>query len=329
MQKVRAIVIREHGEPSRVARLETVELPPPAAGEVRVRMRFAPINPADINVLEGKYPVRPALPGTPGVEGAGVVEECGAGVTGIAPGTVVLPPPRVGTWREAVNVPAASLIPVPSAVPLEQAAMLRINPATALLMLREFVALQPGEWVAQNAANSAVGRCVIRLARHLGWRTVNVVRRAELVAELTNEGADAVVVDGENAADAIREATGGAPIRLALNAVGGDSAARLGSSLAPGGVVVTYGAMARQPLKVPNGLLIFQDIAWRGFWVSRWYERAGERAAGALLDELSGLAARGVITTPVEAVYPLEQIAEAIAHAQRPQRGGKILLRCS
>jgi trans-2-enoyl-CoA reductase len=174
-----------------------------------------------------------------------------------------------------------------------------------------------------------VGRCVIRLARHLGWRTVNVVRRAELVAELTNEGADAVGVDGENAADAIREATGGAPIRLALNAVGGDSAARLGSSLAPGGVVVTYGAMARQPLKVPNGLLIFQDIAWRGFWVSRWYERAGERAAGALLDELSGLAARGVITAPVEAVYPLEQIAEAIAHAQRPQRGGKILLRCS
>ena len=329
MQKVRAIIIREHGEPQLVAKVETMDLPAPAAGEVRVRVKFSPINPADINVLEGKYPIRPELPGTPGVEGVGVVEECGAGVVGFVKGDAVLLPHRFGAWREAGNANAAELIRITPEVPIEQAAMLRINPATALVMLRDFVALQPGEWIVQNAANSAVGRCVIRLARHFGWRTVNVVRRAELVDELRAEGADVVLIEGEKIAAEIKEATGDTPIRLALNAVGGDSATRIAGTLAPGGTIVTYGAMARQPLKVPNGQLIFQDIAWRGFWISRWYQRVGDAAAATLLAELAALAAGGVVATPVEAVYPLEQISDALAHAQRPQRGGKILLRCS
>ena len=329
MQKVRAIIIREHGEPQLVAKVETVDLPALAAGEVRVRVEFSPINPADINVLEGKYPIRPELPGTPGVEGVGVIEECGAGVTGFAPGDAVLLPHRFGAWREAGNASAAELVRIMRDVPAEQAAMLRINPATALVMLRDFVTLEPGDWIVQNAANSAVGRCVIRLARHFGWRTVNVVRRAELVDELKAEGADAVLVESEKTSAEIKAATGGAPVRLALNSVGGDSATRLAGALAFGGTIVTFGAMARQPLKIPNGLLIFQDIAWRGFWITHWYERVGPAAAAALLGELAALAASGVIATPVEASYPLEQIADALAHAQRPQRGGKILLRCS
>jgi trans-2-enoyl-CoA reductase len=329
MQKVRTIIIREHGEPQKVAQIGTIDLPTPAAGEVRVRVKFSPINPADINVLEGKYPIRPELPGTPGVEGVGLVEECGAGVTGFASGEAVLLPHRFGAWREAGNARTDKLLKIGSDVPLEQAAMLRINPATALVMLRDFIALQPGEWIIQNAANSAVGRCVIRLARHFGWRTVNVVRRAALVEELKREGADVVLIEGEKISAEIRAATGGAPVRLALNAVGGDSAVRLAGALAPGGSIVTFGAMARQSLKVPNGLLIFQDIAWRGFWITRWYQRVGEAAGNALLAELAALAARGIIATPVEAIYPLEQITTAIAHAQRAQRGGKILLRCS
>ncbi len=329
MQKVQAVVIREHGDPQRVAHVEPLELPAPAAGEVRVRVKFAPINPADVNVIEGKYPIRPELPGVPGVEGVGVLEECGTGVNEVAPGDVVLLPHRFGAWREAGNARANELQKIGADVPLEQAAMLRINPATALVMLRHFVALQPGEWIAQNAANSAVGRCVIRLARHLGWRTVNVVRRESLVDELKAEGADAVLVESERISAEIKAVTSGAPVRLALNAVGGDSATRLGGALAPGGVIVTYGAMARQPLKIPNGQLIFSDIAWRGFWITRWYQQAGESAARELVAELADLAARGIVSTPVEAVYPLAQISEALAHAQRPQRGGKVLLRCS
>jgi len=329
MIQTRAIIIREPGDPRRVAQLETVALPDPAAGEVRVRVKFSPINPADINVLEGKYPIRPDLPGTPGVEGVGVVEQSGAGVSDFAPGDAVLLPHRFGAWRESGNARAGDLVKIPSGVPLEQAAMLRINPATALVMLRDFVPLRPGEWIIQNAANSAVGRCVISLARQFGWRTVNVVRRPELADELKAAGADIVLIDGEKISAEIKTATDSAPIRLALNAVGGDSAVRIAGALATGGVIVTYGAMARQPLKIPNGLLIFQDIAWRGFWITRWYERAGDTAARALLSELCALAQKGVIATPIECIYPLAQIGDAIAHAQRSERGGKIVLRCS
>jgi trans-2-enoyl-CoA reductase len=221
------------------------------------------------------------------------------------------------------------LVRVPGSVPLEQAAMLRINPATAFLLMREFVALRPGEWLMQNAANSAVGRCVIRLARHFGWRTVNVVRRPELADELKSEGADVVLVDGEKLGADIKSATGGAAIRLALNAVGGDSAVKLAGALAPDGVIVTSGAMARQPLRIPNGLLIFQNTVWRGFWVTRWYQDAGPAAAAAVLAELCDLVSRGVIAMPVEAVYPLAEIVPAIEHSQRSRRAGKILLRCS
>ncbi len=318
MEKVSAIVISEHGEPAAVATHTTIELAPPPPGEVRVRVLLAPINPADINVLQGVYPVRPELPGVPGVEGVGVVEQTGCG---FEKGTRVLLPHRFGTWREVGNATAAELVRVPDGVPDEQAAMLRINPATALCMLREFVTLKPGECILQNAANSAVGRCVIRLCKHYGWRSANVVRRAELVDELTAEGADAVFVE-----DLAAVPQG---VRLAFNAVGGESALRMAARLADGGTIVTYGAMARQPLKIPNGLLIFNDLAWRGFWVTRWYQTATAEQRAALFAELFALTKSGVIATPVEAVYPLQDIAAALAHAQQPQRAGKVLLRCN
>jgi len=149
------------------------------------------------------------------------------------------------------------------------------------------------------------------------------------VDELKSLGADVVLVDGDRLGEEIEAATGSASIRLALNAVGGESAVRLGNALAQDGVVVTYGAMARQPLRIPNGLLIFRNIAWRGFWVSRWYENAGPEASAFLIAELGDLAARSVIAIPVEAVYPLADIAGALQHAQRGRRAGKILLRCS
>src|SRR5207248_10851014 len=120
-------------------------------------------------------------------------------------------------------------------------AMLRINPATALRMLRDFVDLAAGDFVIQNAANSAVGRLVIQIAKANQWRTINLVRRPELIDELRALGGDFVFLDDDDVKGQIATATGGAPMRLALNCVGGDSALRLANALAPGGTLVTYG----------------------------------------------------------------------------------------
>ncbi|HEX5176366.1 MAG TPA: 2-enoyl thioester reductase domain-containing protein [Chthoniobacteraceae bacterium] len=324
MQKVRAIVFHARGDPLSVAKVEAIELPEPAPGEAEVRMLYAPINPADLNVIEGKYPIRPKLPAVPGVEGVGVIEKIDGEDETLRVGTHVLLPHGIGTWRERAVVPAKQLTAVPSGLPPQLAAMLKINPATALRMLRDFVALRPGDWILQNAANSAVGRAVMQIARRLGLRTANVVRRAELVHELKDEG-DVVVLDDEKMGDAIRSMTGLAEIRCALNAVGGESALRLAKALAPGGTIVTYGAMSLQPLRIPNSLLIFKDQRWRGFWITQWYERASREAAAEMFRELFAFALTGMLRLPVERTFTLDESAHALARAQQSGRRGKIL----
>src|SRR5947207_9865795 len=142
--------------------------------------------------------------------------------------------------------------------------VLKINPLTAWQLLHGYVELKSGDWVIQNAANSAAGRAVIQIAHAFGYKTVNVVRREELIEELRSEGGDVVLLNDENLRNAVKDAIGGAAIRLGLNAVGGESALRLMNCLAPGGTLVSFGAMSLQPLKIPNGLLIFKDLRFRG-----------------------------------------------------------------
>ncbi|HKS04104.1 MAG TPA: 2-enoyl thioester reductase domain-containing protein, partial [Chthoniobacterales bacterium] len=265
-KSINAAVYEKHGNPAEVLRVETRPWPTPAANEVVVKMLAAPINPADLNQVEGKYPVRPQLPATPGFEGAGTVVDLGAGIKGLTNGALVILPHNIGTWRDAVAVNADDLVVVPEGIEPVEAAMLKINPLTAWRLLHDYVNLQKGDWLIQNAANSAAGRDVIQIAHQLGYKTVNVVRRPELIDELRAEGGDIVLVDGETLRDEVKNATGSAAIRLGLNSVGGESALRLANCLAPGGTLVSFGAMSLQPLKIPTGLLIFKDLRFRGIW---------------------------------------------------------------
>jgi trans-2-enoyl-CoA reductase len=323
----KCLLFREHGEPARVVHLAEESIPAPGPGEALVRMLAAPINPSDLNVIEGTYPVQPELPAVPGGEGVGVIARLGIESEPWREGDLVLLPPRVGTWRKGCVVRVADLIAVPKDVPVDQAAMLRINPPTAWQMLRSIVLLQPGDWIIQNAANSGVGRAVIQLARHMRIRTINLVRRANLVSELTNLGGDVVLMDDESTTSALKRASGGAPIHLALNAVGGESALRVTSALARGGTMVTYGAMAQQPIRIPNRLLIFEDIRFQGFWITKWYEQSSAEARIAMFRELFPLVAQEILKLPIDTVYPIEDSGAALNHAQQGKRKGKILFR--
>ena len=284
-KNISAAVYEKHGNPADVLHVETRPWPTPAADEAVVKMRAAPINPADLNQIEGKYPVRAKLPATPGFEGAGVPD-------GIEP---------------------------------VQAAMLKINPLTAWRLLHDFVDLQKGDWLIQNAANSAAGRDIIQIAHELGYKTVNVVRRAELIDELRAEGGDAALVDDENLREQVKNATGGASIRLGLNSVGGDSALRLANCLAPGGTLVSFGAMSLQPLKIPTGLLIFKDLRFRGIWINKWYDNATPSERMETFQPLFEMARRGLLKTKVEKAYPLSDAKVAVAHAAQGKRSGKII----
>ena len=325
METIDAAVYETHGNPADVLHVESRPWPTPAAGEVIVKMRAAPINPADLNQIEGKYPVRAELPATPGFEGAGIVADVGAEVKGLTSGTLVILPHNVGTWRDAVAVKADELVVVPAGINAVHASMLKINPMTAWRLLHDYVDLARGDWLIQNAANSAAGRAVIQIARELGYKTVNVVRRSELIGELRAEGGDVVLVDSENLRHEVKDAIGDPPVRLGLNAVGGESALRLANCLAPGSTLVTYGAMSLQPLKIPNGLLIFKDLRFRGIWINKWYDHATPAQRMEAFEHLFEIAKRGLLQTKVEKAYPLSEAKTAVAHAARGQRSGKII----
>ena len=322
---IKAIVYERHGNPADVLQIQTEPWPQPAADEAVVAMRAAPINPADINAIEGKYPGRREVPAVPGFEGAGVVVEVGADVSTITKGALVILPHNIGTWREALAVKASELVPVPPEIGSVHAAMLKINPMTALRLLHDYVDLAHSDWLIQNACNSAAGRAVIQIAHELGFKTVNVVRRGGLIDELRAEGGDVVLVDNEKLRDEVKNATSGAPIRLGLNSVGGDSALRLANCLAFSGTLVSFGAMSLQPLKIPTGLLIFKDLRFRGIWINKWYDDATMQERMEAFRALFEMAKRGLLKTKVEKAYAIDEAKAAVVHASQSKRSGKII----
>lgn len=324
---MRQMQFTRFGPPAEVAEIIEVDEPgPPGPGRVNVQVLASPINPADLLNMEGRYGAElPPLPQTQGAEGVGRITAVGDGVINVAVGDLVTPPAR-GLWREMVQGPAAGLSALPAEADILQLSMLRANPATAWLMLNDYVVLQQGDWVIQNAANSAVGRHVIRLAKSQGWKTVNVVRRADLISELSGLGADCVLVDGDDLDARVTEATGGNLPKLAIDAIGGSAVQRLARSTGDGGTVVNYGLLSGEPLMIDARETVFRDITVRGFWLAPWFGKTDPSKIGATYAFLGQKMAEGMLDIPVEATYPLSRVKEAVAHAAREGRGGKIII---
>ncbi|OYV07613.1 MAG: alcohol dehydrogenase [Verrucomicrobiales bacterium VVV1] len=317
------LVFHQTGNPAEVLSLEPFELPSLNEGEVRLRLLAAPINPADLNTIEGSYGVKLTLPATPGIEGVGEVIE--SRDPSFASGDHAIFLRRSATWATHAQVSGDTLFKLPVMVDPLQAAMLKVNPATAWRLLTGFQQPEPGHWIVQNASNSGVGRCVIQLAKTLGIRTMNLVRRPELVAELTALGADQVVTDDDEGLARAKDLLGKERAKLAFNAVGGDSALRLMNLLDEGGIHITYGAMGRRPLTIPNGLLIFKDLQFRGLWVSRWIENAPRAEVAEVYGFLASEVAAGRLQQPVDSTFALEDFTEAITRSMQSGRDGKVL----
>jgi NADPH:quinone reductase-like Zn-dependent oxidoreductase len=323
MKQVRFIAF---GTPHEVAAcLEVPDVGAPGPNEVVIEVLAFPINPADLLTISGGYAVRPQLPATLGAECVGRIAAVGANVRQLAVGDRVINLGR-DNWCQRRKVPAAQALKVPGDADVLQLAMLKVNPATARLMLRDYLDLQPGDWVIQDAANSGVGTNLIRLAHVDGIRTVNVVRRASLTEPLQALGADVVVVDGADLAARVQEATGGAPIRLAIDAIGGDMVLRLADCLAEGGTVVNYGLLSGQPCQLSAHHTIFKGITLRGFWLQKALTSMARPEIEKLYAELGARVADGTIHVEIEATYPIEEIKAALAHAEQEGRSGKILV---
>ena len=239
---MKAVQFSRHGVPGEVVEvIDTPDPGAPAGDELLVKVLASAINPADLLILEGRYPGPETLPAGCGIEGCGDVIAVGAEAKTLAVGDRVMIMGREN-WAELVKAPEAGFIKLPAGFDPLKGAQMKANPMSALLMLTDYVELKPGDWVIQNAANSAVGRHVIRLAKSMGAKTINVVRRASLIEELSAEGADLVIVDGDDLAQRVRAELGqDAPILLALDAIAGKACERLCDCLSDGGTAVNYG----------------------------------------------------------------------------------------
>ncbi|MBV9787425.1 MAG: zinc-dependent alcohol dehydrogenase family protein [Chloroflexi bacterium] len=324
---MRSVRFAAFGDPAEVLSIEDLPTPEPGPGQLLIRLRARPINPSDLFAIRGSYGVLPKLPATPGMEGAGVVEALGADVSNFQIGQQVVPLATNGTWQEYVVVDASAVLPLPPGLSDAQAAMVLANPTSAWLLLQEELRVEPGQWVLQNAANSAVGRFVIQLSRHYGYRTINVVRRSELRDELLGLGADAVICEAdEDVVERVKELTGGKGVRYAIDSVGGASGSQLIQALGGGGTLIVFGAISRQPLTIDPGQMLFRGTTVRGWWLARWFRTAGQEKIGQLFSTLIPLIANGTLHVPVAAEYDLADVRQAVAAAEGSERNGKILL---
>jgi len=322
-------IIERTGAPAEVVRVDDVHTPgEPGPHDALLELVASPIHPADLLTIMGRYATSSGpMPKVLGKEGLGRVVSVGPMVKHLKPGDLTpILLPNDGVWQEQHILDASNLVALPPGGDALQYAMAIGNPATARLMLSDIVPLQLGDWVVQNAANSAVGQYLIQLAKRDGLRTVNVVRREGLDEKLFALGADVVLVDGPDLPQRIAAATGGAPIKVAFDAVSGEAAARLTACLATGGTLCNYGMLSGKNVHVSPAHLIGSGIMVRGFWVTSAMAKMDREARAKLFAEIIPLVASGTIKAEVEATYPLERVHEALAHALRGERNGKVIL---
>jgi NADPH:quinone reductase-like Zn-dependent oxidoreductase len=322
---MKRVEITDYGTPETVAHcVEAPDVGAPGPGEIVFDVLAFPINPADIAFCRGNYRLRPPLPATPGAECVGRVAAVGAGVGDIRPGDLVANMQR-DNWVQRRCIAADDAIPLPAGLDTAQAAMLRINPPTALLLLEDHVALNPGDWIIQNVANSAVGRILIVLAKAKGVRTVNIVRRGDVAGELQALGADVVLADGPALSRRAQQATDGSAIRLGIDAVSGEACKRIADCVEDGGVAVTYGSMSGADPVISRAAL-GRGVSLKSFMLGDGLAKRSREEVRAIYAELAAKLRDGVLKAPVDATYPIDDIKQALAHAQRGGRHGKVLV---
>jgi trans-2-enoyl-CoA reductase len=310
------------GDPVNALELQSCAVESVRAGQVLVRMLAAPIHPSDFGRIAGSYGNANFMPFVGGREGVGEVVECGEGVRGLSEGDRVLFPQDSGTWTRFGVFDASSLYCLPKDFPIEAAALLQVNAATAwcLLSLYEQGPMF-GAPIIQNAANSNLGVILAQLARSQGFPMIHLVRSAQARESLLALGLHSVLEDNDAGISALTEEQRPG---FAVNSVGGESVMRLIKSLRIGGELVTVGGMVRDKVRFPTRELIFRQLQLRGFWMDAWRKRYPDKMRD-VLDKLVQWVVDEHPIFPVAGRFSLENYQSAIQLAGT-SRWGKVLL---
>jgi NADPH:quinone reductase-like Zn-dependent oxidoreductase len=318
---MKAIQLKAYGQPvENVSLAEINDIGTINNDEVVIEVLYSPVNPSDLLLMQGTYPIQPQLPSVIGQEGVGKVVSVGASVTNVKSGDIVTIPFGTFAWSEKVVAKALGLTVLPANIDLQQAAMISINPPTAVLLLEEFVSLNADDWIVFNAANASVSHSIIAVAKSKGLKTLGIVRRKEVVGIALKAGADVVLIDDENIVSEAKKATNNAEIKLGLDAVGGKATNSIAEILSNEGYLVCYALMSREPINVSQISLIFRRVQIHGFYMYLPYYIP--KLKNAIIKSVQ-LLEQGKLNVPVAKIYPPESVKEAIQHTID---GGKVLL---
>jgi len=324
---MRSAIHTTFGEPAEVLALGDSPIPQPGSGEVRIKTLLASIHNHDLWTVRGRYGYKPTLPAIGGSEAVGIVEALGEGVEGITIGQRVMAASVHGTWAEYFIAPARMVIPVPDGIADEAAAQLIAMPLSALMLL-EFLQAEPGQWIVQNTANGAVGKTLAMLAAARGVHVLGLVRRDAGVDELKALGIDNVLSTTQPDWKARAQALLGDTLaHAAVDSIGGQASADLVSLLGENGTLVSFGTMAGEAMQIPSGDLIFKQATVKGFWGSKVSQQMSVENKRRLVGELLQRVLSGELELPVQAIYGLNDVAEAVTASLLPGRKGKVLLR--
>ncbi|XP_066597564.1 enoyl-[acyl-carrier-protein] reductase, mitochondrial [Prorops nasuta] len=334
MSTAKLLIYDKHGEPASVLQIKQSELKEPEKDEVTVKWLLSPVNPADINTIQGRYPIKPTFPSIPGNEGVGEIIAVGSQVKGFSVGDKIVPGTiKLGTWRTCANYKPDEIIKIPKEFGTVEASMFIVNPCTAYRMLKDFVKLNPGDTVIQNGANSAVGQLVIQLCKVYNFHSVNVVRDRPNIQELKNQlktlGADEVLTEAEVRTTQIFKNKQLPLPKLACNCVCGQNALDVLRHLAHGGIMVTYGGMSREPLTIPASALIFKDLTFKGFWMTAWSEtHKNTQEKEDMYKDLAALFIEKKLQCPPYKIIPFSQYQEAMVNTLKTEgkQGVKYIL---
>ncbi|GAB5415001.1 MAG: zinc-dependent alcohol dehydrogenase family protein [Congregibacter sp.] len=335
--------------------IEVIEVPVPEAapGTLRVRMLKAALHPSDLNYIHGDYRAaierliwnheessptfdaarskpHPELPCIPGGEGVGIVEACGDGIDARAwmgKRVGIFAGPPSGTWQEHIIVAPQQLTPVPDALGDDQAALMMLNPLTALVASRYVLQAGEGQWLMMSAGASAVSKQVAALGRHFGFKTISLVRNDVNQDDSVQPLADVVINTTEqDFRSEVKRITNGRGVDFALDCVGGELASQMITCLTDGGRMLLYGTLSGPSMELFSRDLMMTNATLGGFYMPGWLAAQTPEGLGKVFQELGELSATGMFKTPIAAEYPLAQAIDAVRAAQEPGRNGKILL---
>lgn len=323
---VKTAILSKIGPAEEVVNIESISQSDFDDFSILVKMQFAPINPADILMIEGNYASVPNCPTEVGIEGSGIIEEVGNKITNFKVGDKVMCLSRTN-WKTTQILKENEVVKLPESIDLQQAAMLKVNLASAYLMLTNFRKLSKGDWIIQNASNSAVGKNIIYLSKSLGLKTINLVRRDNVIDELFDIGADIVInSDDINVIKKQLHSKVDGPISLGIDAVAGDATNLLASLVNESGLVINYGLLSGKLCAIDPLNIVFRSIVIEGFWLAKEMKSMDYMAISTMYSNLIPFITNKQIYVNVDKTFPLSKISEALKAAKAYGRNGKIQL---